>query len=349
MPPRFLKNLPLFCGLVIFQVFAFSAKADELVRIRLFKNLSSFPKIQNGKISRINNRLWILKGNRITFQNIKLSSQNIIFKNDEQKFDLIGQFDFDHYLAGVVASEMPTKWPMEALNTQAIVARSFALARMSERKNQIFHLDADHMDQVFQSQENPRALQAVKNTENVILKNQNGEILKAFFHADCGGQTVPASKVWPGEIDSGTALDPWCKARKSNRWSFAVSEKEFLQSLKKTTNSSIVEGELYQQKIQTIEVDHVLFSIQKLRQIFGFANIKNSPESLQFSEGKITLSGRGYGHGAGLCQWGTLAQAKLGHTSIQILKHYYPRAEIALNPPGLAQLKPVSAAKLVSR
>lgn len=315
-------------------------KAEELVRIRLVKNLNTFPKIQKAELKRINERLWTLKGNHLVFQGQKLSSFSLIIKNAQQKYDIISQFEFDRYLAGVVASEMPTRWPVEALNTQAIVARSFALARIQERQNQIFHLDADQMDQVFQDHENARALAAVKNTQNVVLKNQKGEILKAFFHADCGGQTVPSSKVWPGEIDTGTAIDPWCQTRKSNQWSYQVSENEFLKGLKRYSTDQISEGEFFQQKIQTIAVGPLQFSIQKLRQIFGFSKIRNSPESVQSRAGQITLSGRGYGHGVGLCQWGTLEQAKRGFTSIQILKHYYPLAEIALNGAGHGPFKP---------
>lgn len=344
MPPRFLISF----GLIAIQVFSLSAFAGDLVRIRLVKNLANFPQIPNAQVQKINDRLWTAKGSQLVFQNKKLSSQNIIVKNAKQKFEIVGQFDFDRYLAGVVASEMPTKWPMEALNTQAIVARSFALARMNERQNQVFHLDSDQMDQVFQVHEDPRAMQAVKNTKNIVLQNKKGEILKAFFHADCGGQTVPASKVWPGEADTGTAVDPWCQVRKTNRWSYEISEKEFLKNLQKNQNSQITEGELFHQKIQTVEVDRFQFTIQKLRQIFGFAKIKNSPESIQVSDGKIMLSGKGFGHGAGLCQWGTLAQAKRGYTSIQILKHYYPRAEIALNSSVLALQKPILP-RLVSR
>lgn len=321
---------------------------QSLVRIRLVKNLEAFPSIQNAEIQKINDRLWTIKGKSLYFQNKKLSPQNILVKNAKQKFDLIGQFDFDHYLVGVVASEMPTKWPMEALNTQAIVARSFAMARIQERRNQIFHLDADQMDQVFRSQNDPRALQAVKNTANIILKNQNGEILKAFFHADCGGQTVPAPNVWPGEIDSGTAIDPWCKSRSSNRWSYEISTKEFLKNLQKSNAQSIDEGDFFRLKMQSVVIDQFAVSAQKLRQVFGFAKIRNSPESLQISNEKIRLSGQGYGHGAGLCQWGTLEQAKRGFTSFQILKHYYPRAEITMNQPVLAGLKH-DFPKLVSR
>lgn len=330
------------------QALSFSAVAGDVVRIRLFRNLNSFPQVQNAEVHKINDRIWTLKGAKIKFQNKKLSSQNLIVKNSNQKFDMIGQFDFDHYLAGVITGEMPTKWPMEALNTQAIVARSFAMARILERQNKIFHLDADQMDQVFQSEENPRAIQAVKNTQGIVLKDQNGEILKAFFHADCGGQTVPAPKVWPGEYDAGTATDPWCKTRKSNRWSFEISEKAFFEGVKKKSALEVNEGEMFQQKIQTIFVDRFSFSIQQIRQIFGFSKIKNSPESIQLTNGKLILSGKGYGHGAGLCQWGTLEQAKRGLTSIQILKHYYPKAEIALDTSSLA-LRNTVLQKIVSR
>lgn len=43
---------------------------------------------------------------------------------------------------------------------------------------------------------------------------------------------------------------------------------------------------------------------------------------------RITVAGRGFGHGVGLCQHGALAMARAGHGFREILTHYYPGARL---------------------
>lgn len=45
-------------------------------------------------------------------------------------------------------------------------------------------------------------------------------------------------------------------------------------------------------------------------------------------DGGLELHGRGYGHGAGMCQWGAIARARAGQTYEHILAVYYPGAEL---------------------
>ena len=47
----------------------------------------------------------------------------------------INELDMDSYLRGVVAGEMPSSWPLEALKVQAVAARTYALATQHERRS----------------------------------------------------------------------------------------------------------------------------------------------------------------------------------------------------------------------
>ncbi len=305
------------------------------IRVRLIKEITIFPGIQGAKIKKIFSHVWSLEGQKLFFQKKQLAEKNFIIENANGKFDIIGLFDINSYLAGVISKEMPLSWPLEALKAQAVVARSFALARISERKNKTFHLDSDQMDQVFEVSSSEKARLAVFQTAEIILKDKNNKVLKAYYHADCGGQTVPASKVWPDAIDSGTATDPWCAERKSNTWTFAISADDFNGRLGLSHNENDFEipvvAEAFKSKIQTLGISQQIFSVQKLRQIFGFTVIRNSPTTIKSIDGEIQIVGKGFGHGAGLCQWGSLAQAKLGLGFTQILQHYYPDAVLSIN------------------
>jgi stage II sporulation protein D len=59
---------------------------------------------------------------------------------------------------------------------------------------------------------------------------------------------------------------------------------------------------------------------QKMRSIW-LTDIKHEGDG-------ITLEGRGFGHGVGLCQWGAHALAKGGKSPEEIIKHYYPKAKV---------------------
>ncbi len=50
---------------------------------------------------------------------------------DRQRLVAVNHLDLESYLYGVVGSEMPASWPIEALKAQAVAARSYALARVS--------------------------------------------------------------------------------------------------------------------------------------------------------------------------------------------------------------------------
>jgi stage II sporulation protein D len=42
----------------------------------------------------------------------------------------------------------------------------------------------------------------------------------------------------------------------------------------------------------------------------------------------VVLKGHGFGHGAGMCQWGAKVLAEKGKTFREILSHYYPGTEL---------------------
>jgi stage II sporulation protein D len=184
------------------------------------------------------------------------------------------------------------------------------------------------MDQVFSLTESKKAYAAVLETQNVFLLDQNQKILRAFYHSDCGGQTLPASLVWPGTADSGTAKDPWCSTRETNRWQIALSRSEF-------EASQAIQIKKFKNKI----VEVAGLSVQKIRETFGFNLVRNAPTNIQLIDDTIVLLGQGYGHGAGLCQYGTFAQSKLGRSYVDIIKHYYPKAILSDSPLKLAHIK----------
>lgn len=274
-----------------------SAQEYSQVRVRIEKDLTQYPKNLSARFGSQARRYEVVH-------------------KENNKYDLIELVPLTHYLAGVVSKEMPLAWPIEALKAQAVVARSYLFSRMNERRDKLFHVDADQMDQVFHWTASDKAYLVVAATEDIVL-SMNKKIVKTFYHSDCGGQTLPANKVWQGALDSGTTQDPWCQRRASNQWSFSVPAAEF-------QNKEEFEAEYFKNKIVRFED----WGIQKLRQVFGYSKIRSNPENVEVNDLNVTFSGRGFGHGVGLCQFGSMYMAKKGRTYMDILTHYYPKAEI---------------------
>jgi len=253
------------------------------------------------------------------FQQLKIIQASSV--RELKQYDLILTLNMRDYLAGVLSGEMPLTWPLEALKSQAVVARSYALAKMIESQLQHYDVDSDHMDQVFKFKIDNRALKAIDETRDLVLsldinKSRKFEIVKAYYHSDCGGQTVPAQTIWPGAVDTGITQDPMCLHRK-NDWTFFIDKK-------------IIENrdEIKIKKNQSKIIEIAGYTIQKLRQRFGFSQIKNSPINVQLTSQHLILTGKGYGHGAGLCQWGSRDWALRGFSYKAILRHYYPKVEL---------------------
>jgi SpoIID/LytB domain protein len=100
------------------------------------------------------------------------------------------------YLLGVVPSEMPHSWLPEALKSQAVAARSYALA--VRKTGSWFDLYPDTRSQVYRgiAGEWPSATQAVQETAGEVVL-YGGHVVTTYFFSSSGGRTAAPSEVWP--------------------------------------------------------------------------------------------------------------------------------------------------------
>jgi stage II sporulation protein D len=98
------------------------------------------------------------------------------------------------YLWGVVPSEMPDRWPAEALAAQAIVARTYALAHLHKGD---FDVYSDTRSQVYGGipAESPSTTDAVNETAGQVVL-YDGELADTFFFSSSGGRTANVQDVW---------------------------------------------------------------------------------------------------------------------------------------------------------
>jgi len=108
---------------------------------------------------------------------------------------VVNTVGLEPYLWGVVPSEMPDRWPAEALQAQAVVARTYALAHLHGGD---FDLYPDTRSQVYGgiAAESPTASDAVDQTAGEVVMYK-GKLANTFFYSSSGGKTANVQDVWP--------------------------------------------------------------------------------------------------------------------------------------------------------
>lgn len=273
--------------------------------------------------------------------------------------ELRAEVAFSEYLLGVLSREMPGAWPMEALKAQAIATRSYTLSQMNSRSDWSYDLEGSVLDQDFEwvgadKRKLPALIrwqQALEATRNQFLTGSKGEVFRAYYHADCGGRTTTPDFVWGPTGDYKSVRDPSCETRAKNRWKLVASKdwirnqlqprqqpREQVRGIASTTVSkaglefSWIQS-LFDQRVTLVEwwdglAELQILSGQNFRQLLGFGKLKSLRFSTREQGGNLVFEGRGFGHGVGLCQWGSRDWAEQGMDHVGILQHYYPLARL---------------------
>lgn len=267
-----------------------------------------------------------------------------------QGIDVVAELDLEKYLLGVLPAEMPASWPEQALMAQAVASRSYTMSLLRERRNQNFHLESTVLDQVFavakqaeasRAQQN-KILRAIRATNGQVLLSADGKILKAFYHADCGGATELARNVWGEKVNEpGTTTDASCPVGPLAQWSYRIERQDlrkkllnyFSLPLMAALDRLVVVGRTFSGRVDKVDAVFSGYPTQRLtsnefRRLIGFDKMRSTNFSLHWSPGYLEIKGKGHGHGVGLCQYGARDLAIRGSNYMNILKHYYPKANI---------------------
>lgn len=257
----------------------------------------------------------------------------------------------DEYLYHVVSAEMPADYELEALKAQAVVARTYTIYKVKNKK----HDNADICDdsgccQAWVSKEDRLARweeskresnwqkieQCVNETKGKII-TYNNEPINAFFHANSGGTTELPVNVWGG---SGLPYLQVVETAGEEGYSQYASEvelsnEELIEKLKTKyddiqidfANNEDIKILEYtdSSRVKTVKFGNHEISGVEARSIFG---LKSTNFEIIKEADKIKFSVKGYGHGVGMSQTGADTMAKQGSNYEEIINHFYVGVEI---------------------
>lgn len=280
--------------------------------------------------------------------------------NDSNSVSVINTVNLESYLKGVVPREMPLgkgEEYFQALKAFAICARTYSLNKKNRNINS-FDVYIDVRDQVYGGvdAETPISNRAVDETRGIIL-TYNKKPAVVFYHSTCGGRTEKVDNVF--EFDSVEYLQgivdgnpPYCSISPSFEWEEIYPEKLFVGRLR---NAGLIDsqyiwidrveiinrfesGRVNELRIELLSStgEKKIISIygNDIRSILRTADNKSILKSNWFDiyvdeHKNVIITGKGYGHGVGLCQWGAINQSKLGYSFTEILSHYFPGTKIS--------------------
>jgi len=287
----------------------------------------------------------------------------------------VNHIDMETYLKGVVPAEISANWHIEALKSQAITARTFALKRaQAARKNAASYYDVtdDTYCQVYLGTRQFKTTnKAVEETKDLVL-TWNQQLITSPFHSCSGGMTESNANAWNSSpypylqpVDSpGEEISPHYSWYKHYTKENFHSQLQLL--LKEKANIAV--NTIEKCELKTFENSHRVryvnvFTEKGEVQITGlqfqyFFNLKSSwfgifedssddhrsdPPLMRTSlpnaktQSHVYLYGKGWGHGVGLPQYGAQAAALRGEPFSVIVTRYYRDVSIASMQPFYQQ------------
>lgn len=268
-----------------------------------------------------------------------------------KKTNEIEEVKIDDYLCNVVSAEMPADYELEALKAQAIVARTYTIYKVQNKK----HENADICDdstccQAWVSKENRLEIweetkreenwnkiqQCVNETKGKII-TYNNQPINAFFHANSGGTTELPVNVWGGSGLPYLQVVQTAGEEGYTQYSSEVdlTQEELINKLKtkyediqidfnNDEDVKIIEH-TDSNRVKTVKFGNHELSGVETRTLLG---LKSTNFEIKKENNQIKFLVKGYGHGVGMSQTGANTMAKQGNNCEEIIKHFYVGIEI---------------------
>lgn len=285
--------------------------------------------------------------NKNTYNYSKYETISLLHKKTGE----VEQVKLDEYLCNVVSAEMPATFEQEALKAQAIVARTYTIYKILNKKHDNADICDDSTccqawiskdDRLAKWEENQREsnwqkiCSAVNETSGKIITYENKPI-DAFFHSNSGGITEVPVNVWGG---TGYPYLQSVETSGENTYTqyaseVTLSQEELINKLKEKysdisidfTNSEDIKILEYTEstRVKTVKFGNHEISGVEARTLFG---LKSTNFEISRDGNNIKFSVKGYGHGVGMSQTGADSMAKNGSRAEEIIKHFYTGVEI---------------------
>jgi len=292
----------------------------------------------------------------VLFSGKKYSGDFIVVCSDNLKLLAINRLSVEDYLLGVLQPEMAVKANQterfEALKAFAVCARTFAEMKKI-KSNTYYDITDDVRDQVFSGCGVNTELdkKAVQETTSEVLRYKE-KLAEIFYHSACGGMLEDPVNVFSGKGDDYLVAKkdgnefPNCQIAPNFNWKESYSHADIISLLRAKNllaksqqaiknieiSDTFPSGRVKELRVRFEKGNDIIVKAADIRSVFTRKESKGILRSTLFTlstemakdrVSKITLTGKGSGHGVGLCQWGAMNLSAKGKKYTEILEFYF--------------------------
>ncbi len=239
--------------------------------------------------------------------------------------------ELEEYLIGVVASEMPAQFEIEALKAQAVAARTYVYSRELQVddtvNSQVYQKDEllkekwkDKYEEYIQ-----KVKEAVSLTKGQVLMYDQ-KIINAYFFSSSNGKTNNSEDYWTTAYPYLISVDShYDSIKKDNQRVKEISFEEINRLFGFSINQIEVISQFESSYVKEVKINDQIFSGKKVREI---CSLSSSSFEVEKTDTGFVFTTLGSGHGVGMSQYGAQGMALEGYDYRSILKHYYSGVEI---------------------
>ena len=309
--------------------FIFSKRTDRLIFKAKGDKVIAYNK---GKI--VGENVWFRLDNHSEINSLKISvgktSRNyrgsFVVYSVKGKLKVINELNIDSYVEGVIKGEAGYGYSLEYYKVQAVISRTYALNHQKHKREGYDLCDHTHCQVYKGISYNKTINKAVFQTSEEVIVDSNLNYINTLFHSNCGGQTVTTDYVWLKKLPSIESVkDTFCNNSSQANWRKTISKQTWIHYLANKTGKSesyIKSRNLNFNQFNRKKYLKIAGKYIKLTEIRKYFRLKSTYFSVHDIGDKIVLIGKGFGHGAGLCQEGGIVMAK-SYTYKDVLRYYY--------------------------
>ena len=239
--------------------------------------------------------------------------------------------ELEEYVAGVVAAEMPAAFPEEALKAQAVAARTYQVRQMQAAGSSavLYDVGQAYLSEAAQKEKwgesyglyAGKIRSAVRATAGEIM-TYDGEPILAAFHAQSGGKTEDAENVWNAAVPYLKSVDSKeDRQAPNNETTVTIAAKTLAEKLGVAKDAAVsVKKRTEAGYVAEVRAGDKTFSGREIREKLG---LRSANFTIAKNGENYLFTVHGYGHGAGMSQYGASFLAEQGKDYHEILRHYY--------------------------
>ena len=310
--------------------YRFSQRGEEIEVFANQKRLGSFRYLRLLGTGELKVQLILPERKTRTYQD------NISLGINDGLIRIINEIALDKYIAGVTDAEAGTRCTLEFYKVQAILARTFALAHINKHVTEGFSLcDLVHCQAYHGKPRDLNVFRAVEETQGLVVVDENLDLIVAAFHSNSGGQTANSEDVWGGRTSYlRSIVDTFSTGMPNATWQKKMAVDAWLSYLKdkhkfpvETDSGRDVALNFRQDSRKAfLESSTVKVPLKNVRQDLNLRSTFFNVSCV--SRDTVLFTGKGYGHGLGMCQEGAMIMAKRGYSYQEILNYYYQNIQL---------------------